>query len=356
LVSASLLLHLLLLVALFFFFGLYKTAWIKFLVIALSPIHVLVAQGVYQAGERTAALLAGLLRAARTRPAFVRWATSVGLLLVLSWLTYPSLHNLYLDPAYARDDYRQLSADIRAQHQSGDAIVLNAPNQWEVFTYYYADEAVYPAPYRPTATKAASFLEPILEQHERLFVLYWGDAESDPQKRVESWLAKNAYKAGDRWYGDVRLATYGVGPLADEAEVGLDARFGHDIRLLGFSVEDQTLAPGTILPVTLFWRAEGAIDRPYKVTLQLLDGQGSLVAQTDTQPRDGLAPTTSWQPGEELVDRYGILVPADRPPGRYRLIVAVYDAASGERLAVLADDQREGDHLLVSKVVVKANR
>jgi hypothetical protein len=324
-------------------------------VIALSPFHVLVAQGVYQAGERTTALLAGLLRAARTRPGFVRCATVFGLLLVLSGLTYPSLHNLYFDPAYARDDYRQLSADIRAQHHSGDAIVLNAPNQWEVFTYYYPDQDVYPVPYRPTAARAATFLEAIFEQHDRLFVLYWGAAESDPKKRIESWLAQHAYKASDRWYGDVRLATYGVAPLPGQADVNLDALFGEAMRLRGIALQDHDLAPGDILPVTLLWQAEGAIDQSYKITLQLLDEGGKLAAQIDTVPRDGLAPTTSWQPGEELVDRYGVLLPTDLPPGRYRLIVAVYHAATGERLAVVADEQHVGDHLLVSEVIVEAN-
>jgi hypothetical protein len=194
-----------------------------------------------------------------------------------------------------------------------------------------------------------------VEQHRRLFVLYWGDAESDPQKRVESWLAEHANKAGDRWYGDVRLATYGVWPLPDEAAVELHARFGDHLRLDGFSVEEQSFAPGTILPVTLFWRAERAIEQPYKVTLQLLDGKGSLVAQTDTQPGDGLAPTTTWEPGEVLVDRYGLLLPEDLPPGAYALIVAAYHAATGDRLSVLADGQLAGDHLPLAELALNPN-
>jgi hypothetical protein len=224
-----------------------------------------------------------------------------------------------------------------------------------VFTYYHPDGDVYPVPYRPSSGRVETFLTPLLEAYERLFVLYWGDAEADPQKRVESWLAGRAYKAGDRWYGDVRLATYAVGPLPGEGDLDVDALFGEGMHLRGAALHDRDLAPGDILPVTLLWQAEGAINQSYKITLQLLDEGGKLAAQIDTVPRDGLAPTTSWQQGEELVDRHGILLPTDLPPGRYTLIVAVYHARTGERLAVVADDQHVGDHLLLGGVIVEAS-
>jgi len=356
LVEAGVLLHLLLLIALFFLFRLYKPAWIKFLVIALPPFHVLLGHGVYRVGGGMRALVAAIPPLSRRRSRYIGLATCLILLLLLGGLTCPSLRNLYFDPAYARDDYRQLTADILAERKPGDAIILNAPNQWEVFTYYYPDHDVYPVPYRPTAAKAATFLEPILEQHKRLFVLYWGDVESDPKKRIESWLAEHAYKASDRWYGDVRLATYGVAPLPGQGDVPLDALFGDAMRLRGIALQEHDLAPGDILPVTLFWRAEGAIDQSYKVTLQLLDEEGKLAAQIDTEPRDGLAPTTCWQPGEELVDRYGVLLPPDRQPGRYRLIVAVYHGASGERLPALLGGESAGDHVPLIDLTVRSSR
>jgi len=350
--GASLAVYLLLLIALFFAFRLYKPAWLKFLVIALPPFHILIAHGVFRASSRMPAICSTVLPGSRHCARFVRFATRLVLPLLIGGLTYPSLRNLYFNPAYARDDYRQIAADIGAQHQSGDAIILSAPNQWEVFTYYYPDEDVYPAPYRPTAAKAASFLDPIVEQHRRLFVLYWGDAESDPRRRIESWLAQHAYKAGDQWYGDIRLAIYGTAPLPDDADVAVDARFGDHVRLHGFSLQAREFVPGSILPVTLFWEAERNLERSYKVSVQLLDGRGSLVAQIDTHPGDGLAPTTTWQPGEMLNDRYGLNLAPDLAPGSYTLIVAVYPPESGERLPVLLDDQPQGDFLPLAEVIV----
>jgi hypothetical protein len=147
-----------------------------------------------------------------------------------------------------------------------------------------------------------------------------------------------------------------VAPLPVEGDVALDALFGEAIRLRGIALEDHDRAPGDILPVTLFWQAEEAIDQSYKITLQLLNERGELAAQVDTVPRDGLAPPTTWEQGQTLVDRYGVCLPPDLGPGRYTLIVAVYDAASGERLPVVVDGGHEGDYLALREVTVEEDR
>jgi hypothetical protein len=335
---------------LFFAFDLYKPAWLKFLIVLLPPWHVLVAHGM--ANLSALASRAPGLPQSQQRIAY-RILCGV-LVAALAVLVYPSLRNLYLDPAYARDDYRQLAADVREMWRPGDAIVLNAPNQWEVFTYYYPDREVYPAPYRPGPGKASAFVDPLLDQHGRLFVLYWGDAESDPGKRIESWLAAHAYKAGDQWYGDVRLATYRAASLPQEPEVPVEALFGERIRLQGYALGDGAFAPGEIVPVTLFWEALEAVAEPYKVSVQLLDrgDAGRLVSQNDSVPGDGLAPTTSWEAGVALVDRYGVRVPQGTSSGRYALIVVVYHAVSGERVPMVVGGERIGDHLRLGDVGV----
>lgn len=335
---------------LFFGFDLYKPAWLKFLVILLPPFQILVTHGMANVGAVVSQAWGPRQSQRRTLSLI-----GAGLLIGLAALLIPSLHNLYVDPIYARDDYRQLAADIRGMRRPGDAIVLNAPNQWEVFTYYYPDRDVYPAPYRPRPGRAAAFLEPLRESYERLFVLYWGDAESDPEKRLESWLAENAYKAGDRWYGDVRLSLYGLAPSPQHSEVALDVLFGEEILLRGYTLSDQTVSPGDVIPVTLFWEAERPIEHPYKVSVQLLDAdRARLVSQMDSVPRDGLAPTTSWQPGETLVDRYGVSVPPDASSGRYSLIVAVYHAATGQRLTVVGQGGSVDDHFVLGTATVRA--
>jgi len=284
-------------------------------------------------------LQAGLAQVSRRRP------SALGLYLVG---TFFSLYNLYFDPTYARDDYRQIAADVATIVRFGDAaVILNAPNQWEVFTYYYLNRDVYPAPYHPSKDTVESFLAPLVERYRRLFVLYWGDAESDPQRLVETWLANHTYKTGDRWYGRVRLATYGVASLPEEPAVTSGACFGEAIRLEGYALADSRRAPGDVLSVTLFWRSQKAVAERYKVTVQLLDERGELAAQHDAEPGAELAPTSAWRPGQLVVDRHGISLPADLPPGPYRLIVGLYHIGTGERLPVTLEGHPLGDHLLL---------
>jgi len=354
---ASMALYLLLPIALLLAFDLYKESWLKFLVVVLPPFHVLVAHGVENLAHSVIGdwrLEIGKRRISNLHPPFSILHSPFSILTttLLAITILPSLRNLYLNPAYARDDYRQIAADVAAIVRPGDAIILNAPNQWEVFTYYYADQDVYPAPYRPQPDEVEPFLAPLVERYRRLFALYWGDAESDPQRLVETWLASHTYPASDRWYGRVRLATYGVAPLPGEPAVTLDARFGEGIHLRGYALAGERFAPGDVLPVTLFWEAQASIAEPYKVTVQLLDGVGQLVAQRDTQPGAGLRPTTTWQQGQVLADRYGVPLPADLAPGRYTLIVGVYHVATGERLPVTLDSAAAGDHLTLTSVGV----
>ncbi len=342
---ASITIYLLLPITLIFAFDLYKSTWLKFLVVILPPFHLLLALGIKN--------LTQLL----TR----NWQLAVRLLLlaVCSLLIVPSLHKLYFDPAYARDDYRQIAADVAAlsrhcdaPRHCDDAVILNAPNQWEVFTYYYPGKDVYPAPYRPGLNGVETFLSPLVEQYQQLFVLYWGDAESDPQRFVEAGLADRAYKVSDHWYGPVRLAIYGVAPLPGEPTIALDAHFGETIRLDGYALAGDSFGPGDILPVTMFWETQTPIIERYKVTVQLLDGAGQLVAQHDTEPGDGIKPTTTWEPGHGLADRYGVSLPLDLPPGRYTLIVGLYHITTGERLPVTRGDEPLGDHLDLDTIQV----
>ena len=349
---ASVALHLLLPIVLIFAFDLYKPAWIKFLVVVLPSFHILVAHGVNNLAQF--AIRGSRFGILRPPLSILRSPFSIRLLSLafLTITTFPSLRNLYFDPACARDNYRQIAADIADTLRPGDGIILNAPNQWEVFTYYYPDRDVYPAPYRPAPAEVEAFLTPLTERYRRFFVLYWGEAESDPGRLIETWLATHAYKASDDWYGRVRLATYGVALRPEEPAVSLDARFGAGLRLRGYTLEEKMFTPGEILPVTLFWEAQAPIAEQYKITVQLLDDAGRLVAQVDAEPGGGLVPTTIWEPGQVLTDRYGILLATDLPPGRYTLVVALYHIVSGERLPVILNSEPVGDHLSLANIEV----
>jgi hypothetical protein len=102
---------------------------------------------------------------------------------------------------------------------------------------------------------------------------------------------------------------------------------------------------GAPLHLVLYWHGDTAIGARYTVFTQLFDPAGTLVAQQDNWPVNGLAPTDSWTPGVWVRDPYTLAIPPDAVPGDYQLWVGVYDDA-GRRPVRLADGSR-ADHLVI---------
>ncbi len=251
-------------------------------------------------------------------------------LFLLLWGNGRALHNLYANPTYARADYRSMAARIVAENHPNAAVVLNAPNQWEVFTYYFPDVArVYPLPRgAPDAARIASELEEIAAQYDRIYAIFWGEAQRDPQRLVERWLDEHAFKATDEWVGDVRFVTYAVpDEAAPEMETTTAVPFGPHITLNGYTLGSTRLQPGDIIQITLFWETAVPLQQRYKVFLHLVGAEGRPLAQRDSEPGGGLNLTTIWQPGTVVVDNHGILVPPGTPPGTYTLLLGLYDMA-----------------------------
>lgn len=315
--------------------GIYRSAYLKFLMAAVAPLGV---------------ILALPLNAQKQRAAPLRRCAAIVFLFALIPTQITALQNLYNNPTYARDDYRAIAARITAEGQPGDAIILSAPNQWEVFTYYYRGPLpVYPAPYRPTPEQAAAWLDSTLPQYTRGFVLFWGDTESDPEQLIESRLAQRAYKAGDTWMSSIRLALYGRGDLPETPLIPSAYELGAAIMLLGHSVPTHPFHGGSVVPVTLFWQAITVPEQRYKVFIHLLDADGVLRAQTDSEPGGGLNPTTQWPVDQLIADRYGVLLPPDIVAGEYTLHVGMYTLA-GERLPVIQKGQALGDTVLLARI------
>jgi len=136
------------------------------------------------------------------------------------------------------------------------------------------------------------------------------------------------------------LGTVDVDPLPTQVERQpanvINASFGGAMLLAGFDPAlPMTLRAGTPYVVTLFWRGERPLGQSYAISLQLIDTQGKLVAQHDSRPDDGKKPTSAWVPGRLVLDPHALAVP-ELPPGDFRLLVVVYDPATGNRLR-LAD-------------------
>ena len=150
-------------------------------------------------------------------------------------------------------------------------------------------------------------------------------------------------------------------PLAEPPDYPLGVRFGDagassgaEIELLGADVEWLPgRGPHGALRVTLYWRALRPIYIPYTVFVHLLDGQGEIRGQWDSEPLGGTYPTDVW-PVEGIdsrpIIRDAYLVPAEGvPPPGAQLALGLYDATTRTRLPAFSGDTRlPDDRVLVT--------
>ncbi len=113
----------------------------------------------------------------------------------------------------------------------------------------------------------------------------------------------------------------------------LAATFGHQLDLLGY---DVTAAENPRrLRVALYWQAAAPLPADYVTFLHLTAPDGFVKAQQDRSPFDGRWPTSRWQAGAVLADRFDL--PLDGvPPGDYLLLAGMYAPDTGARLPLTA--------------------
>lgn len=172
--------------------------------------------------------------------------------------------------------------------------------------------------------------------------------------------------AGGAELGDlVTVDTIQVGDLPDPPQpLTPPALMGGQIALLGAGWQNgdgpawgshaPTLSPGDTLRVELTWQAQTWPATDYTAFVHLVGPDGSLAAQMDKPPLGGFLPTSTWMPGQRVVDNFVLALPAGVVPGDYRLLTGFYDPASGARLAVTQGDQPVGDAFELATVPVQA--
>jgi hypothetical protein len=152
----------------------------------------------------------------------------------------------------------------------------------------------------------------------------------------------------------VTIDTLQVGELPEPSEVlASPANFGDSLSLRGVTLEPNgNVAPGATLTARLFWQARDWPATDYTAFVHLVGPDGVLVDQTDKPPLQGFLPTSTWYPGQRVVDEFTVTLPDDAAPGVYTLYTGFYDPATMTRLPVLQDEQAAGDAFVVGNVTV----
>ena len=114
----------------------------------------------------------------------------------------------------------------------------------------------------------------------------------------------------------------------------LDLTLGDVIHLRGYDLPTTQASPGGTLPLTLYWQGDGPTDIDYTVFVHLVGPEGQNHGQLDYHPGGGPAPTTSWAPGQAIIDDLALPVDGDAPQGTYTIAVGMYDPKRGGRLPI----------------------
>jgi 4-amino-4-deoxy-L-arabinose transferase-like glycosyltransferase len=135
---------------------------------------------------------------------------------------------------------------------------------------------------------------------------------------------------------------------------------GYGLAVRGHRGEPTEVEPGETLELTLLWGPTAKVGARYTVFTHLVGEaynpatNGPVWAQHDAEPLDGGWPTTYWMAGDVVPDVHLLEIPANTPPGVYRIAVGLYPTGGGERLPIFDGAQRlDGDRALLVEIVVR---
>lgn len=277
-----------------------------------------------------------------------RRALPLGLALLVAWAA--SLPHAYRPVALPMDDMRPLGDTLARLARPGDGVIVNYIWQEGMLRMYAPDASVAYYLGWFSEDTVAQEMAALAQRHPRLWLVTYQMPLQHPANPGGWWLEQHAARALVHEHGHNRAVLYEK--PCEGVSVQDVATLAEDVHLSAAALPGS-LSPGDTLPVTLVWRVGAPLQRPYTVFLQLLSPEGALVAQSDGDPRNGLMPLATLAPGASTRDCRALLVPPDAAPGRYAVIVGLYDRETGARAPVVAADGAAADHALLGTVLIE---
>ena len=238
-----------------------------------------------------------------------------------------ALDRLYYDSTLQKPDYRSVAAMVQEQEQPGDLIISDDPMLDDTFMHYYTGNLpIHDLKLLKFAGEEQAYqeVEKVTAGARRAWkVEHFGGAVF-----VDSWLEKNGWPALKLDSNGLHLALYrpaGAAPgRAGRPHAVWETLRSPASRWPGTPGAGRVaFRAGDLAGVTTHWQVQDRLPA-LKFSLRLADAAGRTWMAVDYVPQDGLAPTDTWQPGAEAVDRREILLPATLPPGEYTISLVLY--------------------------------
>lgn len=258
-----------------------------------------------------------------------------------------SLQNYFFDPAYSRTiGYREMVAHIDTHKGPNDLFLAHFPDP---SLSYYLRQLDLPLEMQPAGwgtppDKTEINLAELAQQYERIWFVPYLNSVWDPTNVVGNWLNYHMLHEQRHAAGRMTLWAFRSMTFAPDIMTAESTTFGNSITLTGVyaTVDGQpvdlaqpiSLDQANNLTITLLWQTDVPLTDYYTVFVHLLDETGWLIAQHDGVPLLGTRPTTTWRPGERLLDRHEVILPDNgvMGSGNGHIAVGLYDSETIERL------------------------
>jgi len=317
----------------------------RYLILASPPLFLLPAIGV-----------ATLLR----RPG-VRRAAGALLLAALVTTTGLGLSNLYLNPAFAKSDFRAAAQIVREQITAGEIVLIVPGHTFPVWQYYFGpdDWAALPDDpildvrhilhYRNTAGRLDELLDGPSNvkgseaASSGVWLVEWEPWVADPTDLVAYLLGQ----VGE----EVTLPEEPVGlrlrhyrllsdqiPLPPHPAVSppADSSLDLPLNLVGCAIPEQVQGDKE-LRTGCYWKAQGALPHHLSISARLVDTAGVEWGRADSAISGPYLVAGRWPLDEPVLGQYGLQPLPGIPPGDfYQLQLRVYEPDGAARGAVAA--------------------
>lgn len=245
-------------------------------------------------------------------------------------------YNLYTDPRYGKDVWREVGRLLNEWVGEDEVVVLDSGHAFPVFAYYYPRSNWVPLPPnpppsplvdRPLGPEAGPVLAQALAGRRGVWVVRWQDRVADPTDIVRTLLDRVGYQTPvPPLFGAIRVEHYVLqGDLREltrlEPREPLGWEFRGEVKLRGY---DLRLIDRSALEFVFYWQALRPPTGVYKMSVRIVDEGQRILAQEDAWLAGEAYPTSMWRPGSLVLGRLKLPVPQELPTGRYGLNFVFY--------------------------------
>lgn len=316
-----------------------------------------------------------------------RWALAG--LVAVAWLAAAAVtgYVFWQAPAYQSDDHRAAVRYLQSHWRPGDVVVVNAGYAYSTLLTYWDGPlawrgrlsdlpATLPAegqageepgqaggPGKPglilvttghvdgdpglgwadprsdffamPADDAARQLDVLFARYSRVWQYRIYDTINDPRGALRDLLAQKGQLFDDQVFAgeaNLRIQGYlsrGQSAVARPGQGRPVVSLGDNLRLSAEPLPARVVAGQTLYPV-LTWQTGSPLSAPLATSLRLVGPDGATWAQPpDELPLGPLFRADAWQVGRPVRQPLALPVPAGTAPGRYSVVLLVYDPATG---------------------------